>query len=476
MRLLLGPLAIALALAGCKTVGPDYHVPAEAAINRPEAQKPFLDEHSTATDNHAPVIGRWWKLYDDPVLDTLVEQALYSNANLRAASANLQRAYASYDEVRAQGDVSATASASAERALISAESYLQTEKLPTFNLASAGLSASYELDLFGKLKRATEAAGASTEATVAAMDLARITVAAQVARSYLESCHANHELSIAQHSLDLQQRNAEVTQQLLNAGRGNRIDLSRAKAQVDILRASLPPIEARKKAAQYMLANLLGRTPGDIPAAVDQCHDAPELKQPIPIGDGMTLLKRRPDVREAERKLAVATARIGIATAELYPSVTLGAGVGENGTLNDFAKAPTRYWSIGPLITWTLPSRGAHARIRATEAGADAALAQFDQTVLNALQETQTALSNYARALDRQASLHQALDEASHAAEQNRRLYQAGRSPYLSSLDAERTRASTAAAAADADSAVSQAQVALFLALGGGWQGADAGR
>ncbi|WP_049621637.1 efflux transporter outer membrane subunit [Frateuria defendens] len=469
-----GLLGLALgALAACKTVGPDYRLPANAAINRPAAQGDFVDAAGRRGIDLAPVPGDWWKLYDDPLLDQLVRQALASNADLRAAGANLGKAYALYEEAQHAGGFTYGASASLDRAQLSGESYLQLHKLPVYNLGDAGLSVSYEFDLFGKLKRAAEAAGADAQASQAAVDLARIAVVARVAGTYMETCHANREIAVAGHSVALQQRSAEVAQRLYEAGRGTVTDATRARAQVDLLEASLPPLRARKKAAEYELAALLGQTPGQLPAGVDACGEAPALARPLPVGNGMALLQRRPDVRQAERELAAATARIGVAVAELYPDVQIGAGAGASGLLEDFGNAATRRWSIGPLIAWTFPSRSAHARVAAARAGADAALAHFDSVVLNALRETQTALETYAQDLDRQDDLRRARDEARDAAGQNRTLYRGGRTPYLASLDADRTLAAAEAQLADADSQISIDQVRLFLALGGGWKNQD---
>lgn len=470
----LGMLLVALcSLAACKTVGPDYHRPDSAVINQPDAQKPFVDiVPGTALDPDHSGPDAWWKLYDNPLLNQLVGDALRNNAGLREATANLSLASDIYDQAINAGGVTYGADAEAFRGLIPAESLLMFNQLPVSNIASGKLSASYEFDLFGKLKRASEAAKADSEAVQDALDMARITVVAQVAGSYLESCHANREIAITRQSLALQQLGMDVAQRLFDAGRGTRTDLTRAKAQFDLLSASLPPLIAQKKTAQYALAALLGHTPGDLPPGVDACQEAPVLKQPIPVGNGMVLLQRRPDVRAAERRLAAATARIGVAVADLYPDVKLGGSVGASGLLGDFGEAPTRSWQIGPLISWTFPSKRAHAQVRATEAGADAQLAAFDQTVLNALRDTQTALTGYAQLLDRQQALHEAVAEAREAASQDRQLYRGGRAPYLTSLDAERTLANTEAAAAATDAQVSLAQVRLFLALGGGWQSA----
>ncbi|QWT19363.1 efflux transporter outer membrane subunit [Bacillus sp. NP157] len=463
-------LLTALALAGCASVGPDYRMPSDAMANDKRAQGAFLSSPGAAVDANAPLRDDWWKLYDDPTLDALETQALKANIGLRAADANLRRAGAMLAAAEAEHEVEAKASASADRALISAESYLQEEKLPTFNVATTGIEASYDFDLFGKLRRGVEAATADAEAAQAARDVVRVTVAAQVAASYVGICESAHDIDIASRTVAVQQRAADVATRLFDAGLGNRVDVTRAAAQVDLARAALPPLQRRHDASQYALAALLGRVPGDIPEAAKGCTAAPRPGAPIPVGDGMALLRRRPDIREAERKLAAATARIGVATAALYPSVSLGASAGTNGLLGDYGQAPARYWSIGPLISWTLPTRSARERVEVEKAGADVALAAFDQAVVTALKETQTALSDYAHALDREETLRQALQEASVASKQAADLYHAGRTPYLSALDAERTRVAAEAALTDAESTASDARIRLFFALGGGWQ------
>ena len=460
------------ALAACTTVGPNYQLPQGSALAQAGEHPLALDAHGSAAVDpaQAAVEGQWWKLYDDARLDALVEQALQANAELKVAAARLAQAQARYVQTRAASGVSGNVDASVGRARISAESLLQTEPLPVFNMASGGISVSYQLDLFGKLKRATEAARADAEAMQAAGDLARISIAAQVVGAYVEICHGNHELAVARHMLQLQQRSRDVAEQMRSAGRGTPTAVERADAQVATLQAALPPLQARKQAAGYELAALLGRAPDQVPADAMQCQDAPELKQPIPLGDGAALLRRRPDVRRAERELAAATARIGVATAMLYPDITLGASVGANGLLDDFGKSVTQQWSIGPLISWSIPGSGAQARVELAQAGAQEALAEFDQVVLEALRETQTILDRYAEDLRLVAALREARERSNAAAADARRMYQAGRAPYLSSLDAQRTLAGAETSLASAEAQVAQDQIRLFLALGGGWR------
>ena len=461
-----------VSLASCTTVGPDYELPQDSVFAQTVRRPLALDDHGSAAVDpaQAAVEGRWWELYDDALLNALVEQALQANVELKAASARLAEAQARYAQALAVGDPAGSVGATVERGRISAESLLMNEPLPVFNLAAGEISVSYQLDLFGKLRRMSEAARDNVEAAQAAGDLARISIAAQMVGAYVEICHSNHELSVARHSLELQQRSRDIAERMRAGGRGTPIEVARADAQVASLRATLPPLESRRQAAAYELAALLGRTPDQVPSEVIQCRDAPTLTHPVPLGDGAALLRRRPDVRRAERELAAATARIGVATALLYPDIRLGASLGANGLLEDFGKPATQQWLIGPLISWSIPDSGARARVDLAKAGAEAALAEFDHVVLEALRETQTILDRYAEDLRLAAALREARDHASAAAEDMRRVYQAGRVPYLSSLDAQRTLASAETSLANAEARVSQDQIRLFLALGGGWR------
>lgn len=463
--------ALALALGACTMVGPDYEVPGEAAINRPQARAAFDLVHNDKV-SQADLPTDWWRLYQDPLLDALVREALASNTDVRQAYHNLRRAYESYQMAHHANEVEIGGKAASGRGQVSSEALGETHQIPVMNLSSVGVGVGYQVDLFGKLKRAAEAAGAGTEASQAALDAARITVVSQVVRNYVESCHASEELEIAEDSLEIQERMLDVARRLHAGGRGNEVDVARAEAQAEALRAELPPFESKKAGALYALSALLGRTPGDLPQGVAACSHAPQLADALPVGDGAALLKRRPDIRAAERELAAATARIGVATAELYPEIHLGANFGYTGMTEHIGDAITREWSWMPSLSWHIPTKVDYARIRASEAGADAALARFDGVVLNALRETQTLLSHYAHNLTRNQSLRQARDAARAAAQYNRRLYREGRLPYLDSLDAERTLAETEAALAASEARLSLDQVSLFLALGGGWQNA----
>ena len=461
---------MAAALAACTTVGPDYHVPKEAVIKRDAANAPFMGATETPFKSE-PLPADWWRLYNDPLLDKLITKAFANNADLRVAAANLQRAHGVLEEVEEKKRPEVEMSAAPLYGRIAGASIGVPEQLPTDGIYDGDIKIGYTLDLWGRIRRAVEASEADVEAAQAASDLTHVIVAADTARAYAEACSAGYQLKVAQESVDLQGRFAKLTADRMRRGRGIAIDNTRAQAQLDQLRANLPPLEARRRTALYRLAVLTGDVPSQFPAEVAQCATPPRVASSIPVGDGAALLRRRPDVRQAERQLAGATARIGVATAELYPNINLGASVGAVGMMRQFGEASTYKFSLGPLISWNLPATSsARSHIAQAKANTAGALARFDSVVLNALRETETALTIYARELDRNAALRAARDQSALASRQTAKLYQFGRTDFLSQLDADRTLASAESLLAASDAQLAADQVQLFLALGGGWE------
>lgn len=461
-------LAAMASLTACQTVGPDYQLPNEAALKRADLQGELATGGAPVVS--APVPGNWWQLYQDPRLDQLVREALASNTDLRVAAANIARASFQTQQAEAEGGFNASVSAEAQRLQESGEAFLLAEKVPVGNIGAAQIKTSYQFDLWGTLKRGVEAANANADAAQAAADTARITVVADVVRAYTHVCAANEERDIALRSLDLQQQGVNLAQRLRNAGRGDETQVTRTQTQFKSLRAELPRYQAARAAGLYRLSMLLARPLDQLPAGVGDCAELPHIAQALPVGDGASLLKRRPDVRRAERQLAAATARIGVATGQLYPDISIGATVGTVGLLENLGTPETNRWGFGPMVSWTLPTNGARARIREAQAATQGALASFDGTVLNAVREVQTTLASYAAALERRDALADAERSARDAADQSHRFYLAGRQSFLEDLQATRTYTNARAQLAEANTQVAMQQVDLFLALGGGWE------
>lgn len=458
---LVSTLAVAALLAGCAT-GPDYRAPQTPA----GASGPFVAAAEPVFSPEAPP-DDWWRLYQDPALDFLIAEALDNNREIAAARANLERVRAALSESRAARLPSTQLSGGSQRVR---QADPAGSGFYEDTVASAGVDVAYEVDLFGRISRAVEAARADAGAAEAVLDAVRLTVAAETARAYADVCAANLQIAAGERAVKLQQDTYDLTRRQLEVGRGNGLDVASAASELETTRAALPPLRAAREAAVFRLAVLTGRPPAEAPAAVRDCAGVPTLAQAIPVGDGAEMLRRRPDVREAERRLAAATARIGVATADLYPRVTLGGAFSTSdatGRLGDEVS-----FSLGPLIQWSFPNvAAARARVRQASAGADAALAQFEQAALTALQETETALVRYARELDRRAALERALEAGREAARLSRMRYDAGADSLLAVLIAEQRVAQLELQLAQSQAAAADGQIVLFKALGGGWQG-----
>ena len=464
----------ALALTAC-AVGPrapDAVLPPTASGAFVSAQLPTASGVVTADAARDD----WWRLYADPILDDLIAQAFAENNQLESAEANLRAVRASLSEARAGRLPSTNTSASynygrQSASTISIPGQSGDEPLDETEVYDVGLDVSYEIDLFGRVGSSIRAARADADAAAAALDVVRVTVAAETARAYADACSANAQVAVAERNIQLQTRTVDLTQRLLEGGAGTGLDTARARSALESTRATLPTLRAARDEALFRLATLTGGTPAQASEAARQCQRAPQLMQPIPVGDGAALLARRPDIRQAERNLAAAAARVNVATASLFPTITLGGSLGSTALdAGDLGDDASFRFGVGPLISWSFPNIAvARARIAQTGALSDAALADFDQAVLVALQETETALTQYANELDRRTALTEARDQAARAAELSRLRFDAGADSFLTVLDAERTLTAADAALAQSDALVTTYQIALFKALAGGW-------
>jgi len=458
-------------VAGC-TAGPDYHVPEHAMINAPAAKAPFASSASpllAQTDLPA----QWWRLYDDPRLDGYVREALAANTDLRAADAHLRQASEIVREAEAGRQVQTSLNAATYGARVGGYTLTMPLSVPYSYVMSAQVS--YPLDLAGGVRRGIEAARDSAEATQAARDQVRVTVAATVARNYAAICSANVTLAAQQHVLDLERKTLGSMQRLFKAGRGTTFDVIRAKAAAADSAASIPPILVRRQAALFELAALMGRAPADYPQDMASCAVAPKLTSPLPVGDGTMLLKRRPDVRASERQLAAATANIGVETAQLYPQVALSGSLGFANAISAFTSPDSFGGFAGPMVSWAFPNRKLlHARIAAAGDAAQAAEADFDGTVIEALRQTETALFAYVQEARRDAALEEATQAADKATVDADRLFRFGRSDVLSLLTSQERLAQAETKLATSRAELLDRQVNVFLALGGGWENVDA--
>jgi NodT family efflux transporter outer membrane factor (OMF) lipoprotein len=446
------PLA-ALAVAGCMTAPtpPPTIAPATAT-------GAFADLPIAAI---GPVPDDWWRLYHDPTLDRLISASLVANADLRVAYANLDGARAALRQARA-ARLPQTTIESAGTLDKSATQPSASSNVPTTDYDLA-LTASWDADLFGRLRSAALAAGADADAQAATLDALRVAVVADTVLAYVELCGATRAAAISRQVIAVQERSVGLVEDQLAAGEVSPLEVSQAASLLESTRATLAPFEAARANALYRIATLQGRPPAEARGFNLVCNAPPKLPAAVPVGDGQALLLRRPDIRDAERRLAAATARIGVARADLYPRVNLGGTVGL--LTGGFAA------TASPLISWAFPNQApARARLAQARATERAALAGWDVAVLRALREVETALVAYDAEVRRNRALDAARLQSELYARRAAARVRLGDAAFLIQFDAERVRAQAALGQAQSDLTVAQAQVALFRALGGGWQ------
>ena len=464
----LGLVTAAAMLPGC-AVGPHYTPPAPLD----GAQAPLVSLLPTAETPAQPP-DEWWQLYHDAMLDQLLAEAFSANTDLKIAEANLIASRAILEGAKAARypGTKLEAGGTYGRDPI-------TEEILEFGghrpqnlwIFDSLLDVSYEVDLFGHVRRSIEASRADAAANAAARDTVKITVAAETTRAYAQICALGEQIAVARHSLEVVSRENDITEKRHEAGANSQFDVVRAQGLVAQVRASIPTLEGQRRAALFELATLLGRAPSRAPMQAEACIQPPQLDALIPVGDGVELLRRRPDIRGAERRLAAATARVGVATADLYPRVSLiGFFGGVSTTFPTLTTNEARAWGVGPSISWSFPNQaGPRARVRQAKANADAALAGFDAAVLQALKETEQSLSAYGAELDRRQALADEQTSAQTAFDLAHEQFLAGALTNLDLLTTEQSLVAVDAAVAVSDTALVQDQIAVFKALGGGW-------
>jgi len=463
------PIMILASLLAACAVGPDF---------RPPVIPPATLVNAASTDG-APLLGQspdgvWWRQFDDPVLDDLIAQALTSNLDLAMAAARVRAARAAF--AGAETDYAPHVPATAGYAH-------SKEQVPGFGTQrfdaesyTLGFDASWELDLFGHVRRSVEAARGDLAAEAEDLRYAGVTVAAEVARNYFSLRSTQQQIQVARDNLANAAETVRLTTVRYDAGRGTELDVQSSRARLKATEALLPQLETSAAASRYRLAVLLGRHPGALDAALAPVA-VPAYARALPIGEGgndvRTLLSNRPDVRAAERRLAAATARVGVATADLFPRVTVTGFVGF--LSGDFAHlfssttgTDARAWSLAPTVSWpALDFASVRARLRQSRANEDGALISYQQTVLNALEETENAFVDYRDQQDRLKSLVEQARASRRAAELAADRYREGVTDFLTLLDAQRTQLEAESAVADTEGAVNVGVVGIYKALGG---------
>jgi outer membrane protein, multidrug efflux system len=451
-------------LAGC-AVGPDYHRPQTAV----DAQFANAAEPGLASGD---TLERYWTAFADPLLDGLVDDALAHNKDLAAAQANLSAARAVRRLVGFDQFPTVTLAGSYTHNLDSRQElpgYDQHDR--EFDTAQAGFDGLWELDLFGRVRRNVEAARGDVGASEATLRDARVSVIAEVARDYLVLRGLQDQLALTQRNADNQLSTEKLTRTRLEAGRGNELDTSRAEAQWQTTLASIPTLQSTIATTIYRLSVLTGRQPTALNDRLSPQAPMPALPTLNAIGTPEQLLRHRPDVRAAERRLAAATARIGVAMGDLFPKITMTGEVGYWApTFGDFGQSEARIFSVGPSITWAAFDLGrVRARISSARAQTDAALAGYEGAVLNALEDTEGTLITYGRSQSRREALAVAAAASDKAADLARRRFEGGLIDFLEVLDAERTALSAELLLSQSRTDTATSLVAVYKALGAGW-------
>jgi NodT family efflux transporter outer membrane factor (OMF) lipoprotein len=454
----------ALTISGC-TVGPDYQPPVFA-----------VSETWIGPVKPGAVDADWWRTFDDPILSDLVDRAIAGNKDLAEAEARLREVRALRDAVRGRALPQADATAAATENRLSENGQLPVGKVPglgrDLSIFDAGFDASWEIDLWGRNRRAIESAEARADAAEELRRGTVIQIIAEVVRTYIDlraaqALHANAAADAA-----AQENIARLVADRLRAGLASQSDLNRADTLAHTTAASVPQFRTEADAAAFRLALLVGEPPEALYDSLRAPLPLPSVRREVSAGLRSELLRRRPDIRHAERELAAATADIGLATAELFPRFSLLGGIGfQARDIGDVFSGDSLRFQVGPALHWPLFSGGRiRAGIKAADARADAALARYERTVLTALGDSETAINRFAAAGEVRTERQIASASAAQAVELAGRRYRAGEEDLTALLQVELAQHAADRADIEAQAAELRQLAALYKALGGGWE------
>jgi multidrug efflux system outer membrane protein len=456
---LISGLAMAWLLAGCAAVGPDY-VPPDAKA--PAKWNAPLEEGLAARGMDAQVLASWWTTLDDPLLASLEERAALGNLDLREATARVREARARRGVARADLFPSVDATGSARRSRTSG-----AER----DLYSAGFDSSWELDLFGGVRRSVEAAEADLGASEEDLRDVLVTLLSEVALNYVDVRSFQARLSIAQANLKAQEETYDITRWRFEAGLTSQLDVEQARANMENTRSQIPSLRTGLAQAMNRISILLGESPGALDAELSGQGPVPAAPLEVAVGVPAEALRQRPDVRRAERQLAAQTARVGVATAELYPRFTLSGSIGlEALSFGGLFSTRNRTYGIGSGFTWNVFHAGAvRQNIEVQDALQEQALTRYESAVLSALEEVENALAAYAGEQVRRQSLAESSEAARRAADLAGEQYSAGLIDFQVVLDAQRSLLNSQDQLATSEAEIASDLIRLYKALGGGW-------
>jgi NodT family efflux transporter outer membrane factor (OMF) lipoprotein len=491
MRAPLLTLLTLLALAGC-TVGPNYVAPhAETPATYkgvPTAASPNIDIPSQAQASEPDPA--WWHAFGDPQLDDLIARAVAGNLSLRQAVLRIAEAREQIVQARAAGLPTISGSASAKRQQLGLQGILDAQHVNNslgdsstasaalgsltqpVNLYQADFDASWELDLFGQIRRSVEASNAQAQEDLESRNDALVSLEAEVARTYLQLRGAQRISQTIQDQIRIAQASVDVTRERSEHGLAPRADVDNATAQLGTLRSQLPQYDSQAEQAMNALAVLVGEVPGSLDGELSAVRPLPALPAVIPVGVPSTLARRRPDVRKAEATLHAATANIGVSVAQLFPSVSLTGQFGlRNTQANYLTRWASHFYTFGPSVSIPIFEGGQlRANVRIARAEQASAVLNYRQTVLNALQDVENGLVGYRNDQARTRALHDTLGAQQSAFDLANSSYRQGITSFLNVLDAQRQLSQAQEQLAQSDVQTSMDLISLYKALGGGWQ------
>jgi NodT family efflux transporter outer membrane factor (OMF) lipoprotein len=453
-------LIASLLITGC-TVGPDYKAPA------PEMPEAF---HASPSADTFADLAQWWKTFNDPMLDELVDQAIASNLDMQLAQARIREARAQL--IATGASLKPTVDVTGADTLTRTSENANGVSTGSRNLMQAGVDANWEIDVFGGVRRSIEVSQASYDNIVEQSRNTLVTLLAEVATNYIQLRGYQYELSIIKANVVSQQDTLDIQKTKLKAGITTDLTVAQSEALVQTTSSQIPTLQAQIKQAMHRIAVLLGQAPASLMSQLEVTKPIPLGPPSIPTGVPAQLLRRRPDIRAAERSLAGATAQIGVQTAELYPKFTLNGTIGLSSTqLSNFADNRSLFYSLGPGVSWRVfDGSKIKANIQTAEAQRDQAAISYQQSLLTAMEEVENALVFYDREQARRDMLQRSVDANQRATEHAIKLNDAGLVDFINVLTAKQSLNQAQSAFAQSQTAVSTDLVYLYKVLGGGWE------
>jgi NodT family efflux transporter outer membrane factor (OMF) lipoprotein len=460
--------AALLSLAGCAAVGPNYKA---SEPNAPAGWHTELRQGLSAEETSPRQLASWWTTLNDPLLTSLIEQAVNNNLDLKQATAKVREARARRGISRAGMFPTLDTSGSATRSKSSGSA-------ASNSFYSVGFDAGWEVDIFGGVRRAVEAAEADLAASRENLRDVLVSLTAEVALNYLDTRTFQARLAVAEGNLTIQQQTFDLTQSRYEAGLDNELVLQQARYNLESTKAQIPTLRSGLEEAKNRLAVLTGKIPGSVHELLAQTRPIPVIPPTVAVGVPAETLRQRPDIRLAERNFAAQTARIGVATADLYPKFRLTGSIGlESIKSADLFKSASQTWNIGPSISWNLFDAGAiRQNIEVQSAIGEQYLLAYEATVLGALEEVENALTAYAEEQLRRERLVAAVDAARQAEALAANQYSAGLVDFTTVLNAQQSLLSFEDQLSQSDGAVTSNLIRLYKALGGGWSSSPAPR